>query len=451
MVKLQFNPKQQSSENVVSSKTTKRKLLNLNPFIDSNLIVNELKNNKIHDYIGLENCHYTLKQWYFSEEKANLKENKKPFLIIGPTGCGKTSLIELFCEENDISIYSVKISDKTKKDILKEIQLFSQYSANFFIKSVSKKIIFIDEYQNGQNDVFSITDISELITKTDLPIIIISSDSKGSKLSELKKLCDVYYIAEINFGVIKTWISSKFKDIPENDLLKLIKKCKSDIRLLLNTLHFSKNKVLDNCYKDFDINIYDFTQSLFNDIEPITLNDIFKIYQTDGFLISNLVHENYLDFNNDIDAIAKSAESISLGDYIFSDTYDSTRSFLPDFHCLNALAIPSYCSKSDNKVQLRTSCINNRYNIYLNNKKIVNKINLNIFDIFIIKKILNHDLVKTKVLSEYQKDYLKNVSSIGIENLELIYKHFSDFKENSKPKNFTLKFKEKIKLIINGT
>jgi hypothetical protein len=91
------------------------------------------------------------------------------------------------------------------------------------------------------------------------PVIIISADSKGSKLSDLKKSNEVYYINEIPVGSIKAWVKKKF-EIPESNLLEIIKKCKSDIRLLLNTLAFFKtNKMVDTFmetfYKDEDINV----------------------------------------------------------------------------------------------------------------------------------------------------------------------------------------------------
>jgi hypothetical protein len=61
-------------------------------------------------------------------------------------------------------------------------------------------------------------------------------------------------------------------------------------------------------------------------------------------------------------------------------------------------------------------------------------------------------LVKTKVLSENTSGYLRNILNTfeenNIEKLELIYKHFSEFKDltgkEPKTKNFTLKFKEKL-------
>ena len=153
-----------------------------------------------------------------------------------------------------------------------------------------------------------------------------------------------------------------------------------------------------------------------------------------------------------MDLIANAADAISIGETLFSDTYESSRTFIPDAHCLHSLYIPSFYCKGDkiNK-NIRTCCINNRYNIYLNNLKIIAKINsLSIFDILYIKKFLNHSLVKTKILTVDQELFLKNIiGSTDIEKLELIYKHFSEFGiKEAKTKNFTLKFKEKIKKII---
>jgi hypothetical protein len=324
--------------------------------------------------------------------------------------------------------------------------------------------------QENKKDLSSflngIVDLNSSITLP--PIVIISSDAKGSKLSDIKKIHEVYYINEIPFYTIKTWIKSVIKkqelNFDENLLSEIVKKCKSDKRMLLNTIDFLKlnptqnyTDFINSFYKDIDVNIFEFINLLFDNIEPINLKEIFRVYETDGFLLSNLVFENYIDFNQDIDSIANSAEAISLGETIFSDTYESSKSFIPEAHCVNSLCIPSYFSRDDkpNK-NLRTCCINNRYNIFLNNNKVLNKINesvlrpLEIYDIFYIKKFLNQSLIKTKVLNSQQEEFLENIigSVQSIEKLELVYKHFSEFNEKeNKTKNFTLKFKEKLKKI----
>ena len=81
---------------------------------------------------------------------------------------------------------------------------------------------------------------------------------------------------------------------------------------------------------------------------------------------------------------------------------------------------------------------------------------MDIEDIFYIKRFISRDLIKTKVLSENQLNFLKSImktwNTTPLEKLELIYKHFSDFKEQIikevKTKNFTIKFKEKLNKLI---
>jgi GTPase SAR1 family protein len=456
MVKLIFNP---------SDKVEQRdaKEVNLNPFKNVMNEINTLKEDFLatKDIVGLENFHYILKEWYYNSEK-----NVKGLLVMGPVGCGKTTMVSSFCKEENIQLYNVIYSEntKTKKDILRELLCFCEYSSSFFIKSTIKKLILIDEYQNNTNDIFSIADILNLINIQSLsqkerssflgcsfsgafpPIVIISSDPRGSKLNELKKVNEICYINEIPPSVLKQFIKSY--NVLEKEANEILKKCKSDKRQIITTVTYN---IVSQ--KDIESNVFDSMEVFFE--SEISVEDMYKIYETDGFTLANLVHENYLSYNNDIHVIAECSEAISYGETVFSDTFESSKLFIPESHFVNSIYIPTVYLKSDkpNK-NIRSSCINNRYNIYLNNKKIINRINLNVIEILFIKKIMNYQFVKTKVLSVHQKSFLRNVLGTlenNIERLELIYKHFSEFKEtgDSKSKNFTIKFKEKLNELLH--
>jgi GTPase SAR1 family protein len=488
MVKLLFKPGPENG--AVSSITSKRETpgprpeQNLSPF--NGVILPEITVDKkvimsTKDIVGLENCCYVLNDWYQNG-------NEKVLIIVGPTGCGKTTLVQSYCEENEIQLYVLKSSEtiKSKRELLRDIFLFAQYdSSNFFVKRTctQKKLILIDEYQNGQSDILGISDIQNLnllrtpesraANKKELklflhdldcpytmpPILLISADNRGSKLSELKKLSIVYYINEIPFNTIFTWVSSSFPHLSKDLTTEIVKLCQSDKRLILNNINFTGlNKTNFTFFKDTETSNFDFLNGIFENKQP-DFNEIFKVYETDGFMISNLVHENYLEYSENIHKAADSAESISLGETFFSNTYESSKSFIPEVHCLHSICMPSYYSRSDrvNK-NPRTSCINNRYNIYLNNMKIMDRINhhdnsLTILDVLYIKKFLNQGLVKSKQLNEHQEIFLKGLLTTlkTPEKLELIYKHFSDFSSKEiKTKNFTIKFKDKLKYITNS-
>ena len=427
---------------------------NLNDYSSNIIQDKETGYLKTDDIIGLSEYKQVLNDWYYSPGHDVL-------LVIGPTGCGKTTLAELFCKESGILLYTAL----PKKDLLKDILLFLDNSS-IFCKSSKNKLILIDEYTTSNTNLLSIPEILNLSMKA--KVLVISASARGSNLGDLKKNTTVYCIPDINLKEIEIWIKEiNGNNIPEQDLIKLVHKCKSDKRLLLNTVSFLKKSTsgifINSFYKNSDINVNDFIKKLFGPKNKLTLNEIYKIYETDGYLISNLIHENYLDYSDDIDNIARSAEYISYGETIFSDTFESNKTFIPQSHCTNSIFLPSYYSRGITpKECVRSSIINNRFNILLNNQKIIDKINfgseriLSITDILYIKKFLTQQLIKNKSTSQSELDYLKNIlgtfQDLKIEKMELIYKHFSTFKENikePKTKNFTLKFKEKLIKLIN--
>jgi GTPase SAR1 family protein len=506
MVKLIFDPKRNEPLQPDYSKQIAIAEQGINPFKDTESIqplncsspTEPFKPQSTSDVIGMDGCLFVLKEWY----SGSLTDCTKEFLLlVGPTGCGKTTLVELFCKESNIELYYIRWNDsiKTKKDIFKELFCFADFnkSTTFFKsrKETTNKLIVIDEYQNGPNDIVSATDITNLwmlrkkgvanaLTPTEVrelnaafgkttplafpPVVIIAADSKGSKLGDFKKTSQVYYIPEVSGYYIKVWIQSVLKqeniDISDQQLTALIQQCKSDKRQLLETVLFLKNTTNKDNYlhsfkKYYDTHVYDFTDSVLIDSgDPLDLSHTLKVYETDGYIIANLVQENYLDYCSDIHAIANAAESISLGELFFSDTYSSSRQFIPTVHCLNSICIPSYYAKNPYKSikgPVRTCIFNNRYNILLNNKKLVAKVGISIEDILYIKKFLNHGLVKKRVLTQHEAEYLKNILGTlenEIPRLELIYKHFSlfeiDMDSKSKVKNFTIKFKEKLTNLV---
>jgi hypothetical protein len=65
--------------------------------------------------------------------------------------------------------------------------------------------------------------------------------------------------------------------------------------------------------------------------------------------LTRSIKDDYIDYSDDISELADAAESISLGETIYSDMYDSTKIFIPEVHCASSLYIPSYFARSEIK------------------------------------------------------------------------------------------------------
>jgi hypothetical protein len=478
MVNLILNPKGNNILPVKGKNSKKNNNIiikvpnNLNPFEEGiqnfennniiqskTLLIDKYHPNGIKDLIGLDSSYYYLKKWYFSlsENGNNNSNNNKVLIVIGEIGSGKTSLVHIFCKEEGILLLDSNNINNT--DLEDSIHKFVHYSV-LFANNEKYKLILLDNYIND-------TIIQNIIknNKGLPPIIIIPPDNKGSKLSELKKIYEVHYIN--NITNIKYWIKNIITlekiNISDSHIEIVLSKCKSDKRFILNTLEFIKKNgnekielFLLDYYKDSEIDIFKFINKLFDNIELINISEIYNAYDTDGYSIANLVHENYIDFNDSIESISESADHISHGEVIVNKLYSSTQFFSPEFHCLESIIYPSYYSRSDfkkNKEPLRSPYINNRLNILINNKKIIDKLGLDIFTFFIIKSFLNYDLVKSKELSPNQEEYLLKIMSLlkyEISLLEMIYKYFNNyFGKKDKNNVFTKKFKEKLVVICN--
>ena len=88
-------------------------LLQIYTYLITNVVENEYIPTK--QLIGLENCVDTLNCWY------NQRNTLQNLLLIGPTGCGKSTLVQSYCKEKGIQLYKLSETIKTKKDLLKEI------------------------------------------------------------------------------------------------------------------------------------------------------------------------------------------------------------------------------------------------------------------------------------------------------------------------------------------
>ncbi len=165
-------------------------------------------------------------------------KEKKPVLIYGPTGCGKTSSVIAVANELNYDIIELNSSDFRSKAKIQEIVGNSVQQQSLFSKS---KIILIDEIEglSGQKDRGCLAEIMRLIDISRFPIILITN-KLNHDVSALKKKAHAIEFKELDARLVYDFlriISLKENVKADDFLLKTISNnCCGDMRAAINDL-----------------------------------------------------------------------------------------------------------------------------------------------------------------------------------------------------------------------
>jgi len=158
---------------------------------------------------------------------------KKPILIYGNSGIGKTCAVYALANELNYEILEVNASDKRNKEQIETIVGNALKQESLFNKG---KLILIDEVDGitGREDRGGIQTLLKLIKDTKHLVIFTSNDPYISKLSGLRKKCELIEFKDLDyleiFKVLKK-ISEKEKIKVNDDVLKILSaRSKGDLR-----------------------------------------------------------------------------------------------------------------------------------------------------------------------------------------------------------------------------
>jgi hypothetical protein len=427
-----------------------------------NIIMNYIekyKPLKSSDFIG----HYK----FICDFKNHIKNNNlnKILLCIGPTGIGKTGLINLLLQELNFNIIKINDIDNSKDEINNFLNTKSIDS--FFINK--KKILVIDDLDIHLNNNKHI--LNQLINlNIREPIICILNKKYDRKAIDLKKKCDILYFKKPNFDATLQYI---IKILNEEDIeidttrleniKKLIKHNKNNIKAILLNL---ENLILNNgelkeyCLyesKFNDIGLFDIINTIFNKTHSI--NDLDDLLYSDSNLINMLLHENLIDefnrrdINNEdlINVLSNIIDDSCDGDIIQEFIYKNNNwEMLNLLYIVKILRLNEYVNKykiKNYEIKYKFTQILTKYSLKCNyNKKKINflesnKIDDNYFDntaqniLYLIKSLnLDNDEIVFKILEDY---------NIDKDNIDVLLKY------NKELEILDIKYLNKIKKKLN--
>jgi replication factor C large subunit len=201
---------------------------------------------------------------------------KKPLLIIGPPGVGKTSFVHILSTDYDFDLIEMNASDSRTRDMLESRVLPVLNNASLYGK---RMLLFLDEVDGiyRRQDTGGIEFLTRILKEPTVPIVL-ASNTRNARIKELTKNCRV-----IEFYPIPLSLSEKLLDqimskegltlsVPEKDLI--LKRSHGDMRSLLNLLQSANAQYMSDKEYNSEIDIGSAINAFFADATIENAKDI---------------------------------------------------------------------------------------------------------------------------------------------------------------------------------
>ena len=206
---------------------------------------------------------------------------KKPVLIHGNTGIGKTAAIYALCNDLDYELLEINSSDLRNKDQIDTIVKNNLQQKSLFGK---EKLVLIDEVDGiNASDRGGLQELIKLFEDAEYPIILIANNPWDSKFKTLRKECKLIEFKKLSdeliFNVINNINKKEKLEISKELLNEISKNSNGDLRSAILDLELAK-------ISDKNIDLRERKETIFN-----VLKQIFNKREV-NFTIFNSLDEN---------------------------------------------------------------------------------------------------------------------------------------------------------------
>jgi replication factor C large subunit len=173
---------------------------------------------------------------------------KRPLLIIGPPGVGKTSFVHMLSTEYDYDLIEMNASDSRTRDMLESRILPVFNNTSLYGKRI---LLFLDEVDGiyRRQDTGGIEFLTRILKEPTIPIVL-TSNSRNQRIKELTKNCRVIEFHSIPLDLseklLNQILSEEGLDFPKSEKDLILKRSHGDIRSLLNLAQSAKAQYMTN-------------------------------------------------------------------------------------------------------------------------------------------------------------------------------------------------------------
>lgn len=217
---------------------------------------------KFEDMIGNDEARSSVIKWL-----KTWMHGKKPLLILGPPGVGKTSFVQILSKNLGFDLIEMNASDSRTRNLLESRVVPMLHNTSVLGK---RTLLFLDEVDGiyRRQDTGGMEFLAAILKEPTIPIIL-TSNSRDQLIKELVKNCKIIEFHPLSLDVSKDFLSRiLYKEgftfsLQEIDLI--LKNSQGDIRSLLNTAQSAHAQYMTSKERLTKIDIRSAVDTFFSD------------------------------------------------------------------------------------------------------------------------------------------------------------------------------------------
>jgi len=234
------------------------------------------------DVIGHKSTLEKMKLWL-----STWKKGKKPIMLHGPPGYGKSSMMFALAKETNMDLFEMNASDERTAGAIRKVLTPVTKQGSLFGR---KRLIVVDEVDGLSGfDRGAVSELNKIVEQTKFPIIFLANDAYDSRIRALRQKCELIQLRKVPY----TSITKRLCDICDAENIEydplvvkqIAMSASGDIRSAINdveTLACGMDKLTDSSilgFRERGKNIFDVMKILFRASTMKTV--IESIYQCD--------------------------------------------------------------------------------------------------------------------------------------------------------------------------
>ncbi len=225
------------------------------------------------DFLGNTEQRERIRQWIL-----NILSNKKkkPLLIYGPPGVGKTTIAYALQNEFDLELLEMSASDFRNKAQIERVLASASASGSLFGK---RKILLIDDVDALQGtDRGGAGAITAILRENRYPIILTATDPWEKKLAPIRVECELLDMKRVSTQSIKKMLiqvaAQEKITITDTKLSAIAENADGDVRSALNDLQAQNTYARDRQKDIFQRIRTVFKARTYREAKEATLGDV---------------------------------------------------------------------------------------------------------------------------------------------------------------------------------